>query len=396
MYSAHNDVGHHGFYATNALIAERYWWPHMAQDIAWYILTCHMCQVRKTQQVLIPPTVAMPAPLFSKVYMDTMHMPPSSGYKYIVQGRCSLTYWPEWAMLHAENAKSLARWILNDIIYRWGLLLEIVTDNGSAFLKALKFLEKHYHIKHIRISGYNSRANGLVERSHFEVREALFKACDGNESKWSTTASSVFWAERVTIRRRMGCSPYFAATGTHPLLPVDIAEANYLLPAPDSPISSTELIVRRAITLQKRREQLSALREKVYEARIQAADRFEKEHSHTIKQFDFRLGDLVLVRNTAIEKALNRKMRPRYLGPLIVISRNRGGAYILAELDGSVFDRPIAAFRVIPYFARRKIDLPPLDNLLDISRQRLTELESTDNTELDDNSPDDTDFLLDD
>src|SRR5271168_2268162 len=396
MATAHNDTGHHGFYSTNALIAERYWWPHMAQDIAWYILTCHMCQVRKTQQVLIPPTVAMPAPLFSKVYMDTMHMPPSSGYKYIVQGRCSLTYWPEWAMLHAENAKSLARWILNDIIYRWGLLLEIVTDNGSAFLKALKFLEKHCHIKHIRISGYNSRANGLVERSHFEVREALFKACDGNESKWSTTAYSVFWAERVTIRRRMGCSPYFAATGTHPLLPVDIAEANYLLPAPDSPISSTELIIRRAITLQKRRDQLSALREKVYEARVQAAVRFEKEHSHTIKQFDFKLGDLVLVRNTAIEKALNRKMRPRYLGPLIVISRNRGGAYILAELDGSVFDRPIAAFRVIPYFARRKIDLPPLDNLLDISRQRLTEIENTDNTELDDNSPDDTDFLLDD
>src|SRR6202522_752506 len=78
-------------------------------------------------------------------------------------------------------------------------------------------------------------------------------------------------------------------SGTHLLLPVDIAKANYLLPALDSPISSTELIIRRAITLQKRREQLSALREKVYEARIQAADRFKKEHSHTIKQFDFRL-----------------------------------------------------------------------------------------------------------
>src|SRR6202522_82630 len=185
-------------------------------------------------------------------------------------------------------------------------------------------------------------------------------------------------------------------SGTHLLLPVDIAKANYLLPALDSPISSTELIIRHAITLQKRREQLSALREKVYEARIQAANRFKKEHSHTIKQFDFRLGDLVLVRNTAIEKALNTKMRPRYLGPLIVISRNRGGAYILAELDGSVFDRPMATFRVIPYFARQRIKLPLLDNLLDISWQRLTELENTDNTELDDNSPDDTDFLLDD
>ena len=375
--TAHNDTGHHGFYATHALLAERYWWPYMSQDIAWFIKTCHMCQVRKTQQVLIPPIVSMPAPLFSKVYMDTMHMPNSSGYKYIVQGRCSLIYWPEWAMLHSENAKSLAKWILHDIIYRWGLLLEIVTDNGPAFLKALKYLEKHYHIRHIRISGYNSRANGLVERSHFEVREAIFKACDGEESKWSNTAYSIFWAERVTIRRRMGCSPYFAATGTQPLLPIDIAEANYLLPAPQSPLSSTELIVRRAITLQKRQVQLAQLRETVYQARVQAAIRFEKEHANTIQDFDFKLGDLVLVRNTAIEKALNRKMRPRYLGPLIIISRNKGGAYIIAELDGSVFDRPIAAFRVIPYFARTELTLPSLADLLDISQQRLRELEGS-------------------
>ena len=89
LAAAHNDVGHHGFYVTNALLSERYWWPMMLQDIAWFIRTCHLCQLRKTQQVLIPPTVAMPAPLFSKVYIDTMHLTPSSGYKYIVQGCCS-------------------------------------------------------------------------------------------------------------------------------------------------------------------------------------------------------------------------------------------------------------------------------------------------------------------
>ena len=115
--SAHNNVGHHGFYATHALLSEQYWWPHMAQDINWFIVTCHVCQTRKTQQVLIAPIVAMPAPLFSKVYIDTMHMPPSLGYKYIVQGRCSLIYWPEWAMLIKENAAALGKWILHDIIY---------------------------------------------------------------------------------------------------------------------------------------------------------------------------------------------------------------------------------------------------------------------------------------
>lgn len=322
-----------------------------------------------------------------------MHMPTSSGYKYIAQGRCSLIYWPEWTMLAKENGKTLGNWILRDFIYRWGLLLEIVTDNGPAFLKALAYLEKHYHIKHIRISGYNSRANGLVERSHFEVREAIFKSCDGDQSKWSSVAHSVFWAERVTVRRRMGCSPYFAATGTHPILPIDIAEANYLLPPPEAPMSSTDLIARRAITLQKRRGQLTKLQDKVYAARVQAAVRFEKDHAHTVKNFDFKLGDLVLVRNTAIEKALNRKMRARYLGPLIVLARNRGGAYVVAELDGSVFDRPVAAFRVIPYFARTSIELPPLQELLDISQARFQELKDSEvadpDDQEDDNSPDD-------
>jgi Integrase zinc binding domain/RNase H-like domain found in reverse transcriptase len=383
IISAHNDVGHHGFFATNALLAERYWWPAMAQDISWFVRTCHLCQLRKTQHVALPPTVAIPAPLFAKVYMDTMHLTPSAGYKYIVQGRCSLTHWPEWEMLRTETAKSLAQFILHNIIYRWGTLQEIVTDNGAPFVKAMDYLSKQYNIKHIRISGYNSRANGIVERSHFDVRQALFKACDGDQSKWAASAYSVFWAERVTVRRRMGCSPYFAITGTHPLLPFDLVEASYLLPPPDSILTTTDLVARRAIALQKRRGQLSQLHDKVYAARLKAAVRFEMEHAASIQDYDFVLGNLVLIRNTAIEKALNRKMRARYLGPCIVISRNKGGAYIVAELDGSVFDRPIAAFRVIPYFARAKLDLPPLEELIDISQRRLAEMEETEATDPD-------------
>jgi hypothetical protein len=384
MIAAHNDIGHRGYFATHAILAERYWWPYMSQDLGWFIRTCHICQVRQTRQILIPPTVATPAPLFSKIYMDTMHLTRSGGFSYIVQGRCSLSHYPEFRMLRKETAQALADWIFQDIICRWGTIVEIVSDNGKPFVAALGYLEKKYHIKHIRISGYNSRANGIVERSHFDVRQALFKASDGIENKWSQAAHSVFWSERVTPCKRMGCSPYFAATGTHPLLPFDVVEANYLLPPPDSLLSCTDHIARRAIALQKRQQDLVKLKDRVHTARNHAALRFEREHAATIQDFDFKQGDLILMRNTAIEKALNRKMRPRYTGPMIVVSRNKGGAYILCELDGTMYHAPVAAFRVVPYFARTNIEIPDIEQQIDIPVERLRELEYSTSADPDD------------
>jgi hypothetical protein len=140
-------------------------------------------------------------------------------------------------------------------------------------------------------------------------------------------------------------------------------------------LSTTDLIARRAIALQKRSEDISKIFSKVFSTRRRAALRFERTHAHTIRDFDFKRGRLVLMRNTAIEKSLNKKMRARYLGPLIVVGRNKGGAYVLAELDGSVLHRPVAAFRVVPYFARKTIKIP--DNIWDIDEKRFYELMKT-------------------
>ena len=72
-----------------------------------------------------------------------------------------------------------------------------------AFLKALAYLEKHYHIKHIQISGYNSWENGLIEQSHFNVWQAIVEACNEDKSRWSLVAFSVFLAEQVMIKCKM-------------------------------------------------------------------------------------------------------------------------------------------------------------------------------------------------
>ncbi len=369
LRECHDALGHKGFYATRALVQERFWWPHLHDDVKWFVQTCQLCQERQLRLVRIPPTVAQPAPLFTKVYLDVLHLPPSNGFRYIIQARCSLTHYPEYRALRTQTAQTVGDWIFQDLLCRWGALSEIVTDNGAPIISACDHLSKKYKVHHIRISGYNSQANGLVERSHFDVRQSLYKASEGDETKWARALPTVFWAERVTTRRRMGVSPFFAVTGTHPILPLDIVEASYLLPPPEAFLSTTELIARRAVELQKRQQQIEALRERVYETRIKAARQFEKDHATVMKDFNFKTGDLVLVRNTAIEKSLNRKMRPRYNGPYVVLTRNRGGAYVLCELDGSVLDRPLAAFRVIPYFARTAIDVPT--EALDVHLKRI-------------------------
>ena len=74
---------------------------------------------------------------------------------------------------------TLSSFIFEDLLCWWGPLSEIVTDNGPAFVQALDILADRYGIRHIRISPYNSQANGVVEWRHYNVREAIVKSSRG-------------------------------------------------------------------------------------------------------------------------------------------------------------------------------------------------------------------------
>ena len=341
---AHDNLGHKGYYATLRTILDRFWWPSLAHDVKQHITTCHECQICQTTKVRIPPTIAAPAPLFHKAYIDTMFMPPAAGYRYIVQARCSLSAWPEWRALRSETGRTLAAFIFEDILCRWGAVEEIVTDNGTAFVAALDYLADRHGIRHIRISAYNSRANGIVERQHRTIRESIVKACEGNISKWPTVAPHAFWADCATTRKSTGHSLFFMAHGTEPILPFDITLATFLVPDIAKPLSTTELIAIRTRQLQKREADLATIHDNILRSRFQSVQQFERQYEKTIRDYDFKPGTLVLVRNSSIETDLGRKSKPRYFGPMVVVRRTPNGSYRLAELDSAVSKLRFAAF----------------------------------------------------
>jgi hypothetical protein len=354
---AHDELGHKGFYPTRMRILDRFWWPGIDEDIHWHIQTCHQCQIRSTIKVKIPPVVAPIAALFRKAYMDTMKLPRSNKYTCVTQLRDSLTSWPEGRMLMKETGATIGKFVYEDVLCRWGAIEEIVTDNGSAMIKALEWLSKKYKINHIRISGYNSQANGAVERKHYDVRESLVKAANENGTvEWPIVFHSVLWAERVTVKKSTGMSPYYMVHGVEPILPFDLAEATYMTEPLAPPMSTSDLISIRAKQLQKRPEDLDKIEKRVKAARFDSIKRFENKYENSIHDYNFKPGELVLVRNTRVEKELNRKTKPRYLGPMLVIKRHgETGSYVLSELDGSVSIIRCGAFRLIPYHPRRNL-----------------------------------------
>src|SRR5882724_6466239 len=178
------------------------------------------------------------------------------------------------------------------------------------------------------------------------------KTCNNEHTKWVGMALLVFWANHVTVRQSIGYSPFFMAHGIEVVLLLDIAEATYLLPPLNAPASMEDLIAYRTQQLQKHPEDLLEMSARVLKARKQSAAEFVKHFSTTIQDNDFPVGSLVLVRNSHIEKELNCKMKPHFLGPMVVVHQMQGGAYILAELNGTVSRLRYAAFRIIPYLAR--------------------------------------------
>ena len=60
---------------------------------------------------------------------------------------------------------------------------------------------------------------------------------------------------------------------------------------------------------------------------------------------------------------------------MIVVAENRGGSYVLAEMTGAVWRQKVAKFRVVPYFARERLEIPEsIMEIIDLDKPGLAKL----------------------
>ena len=377
LTQAHEELGHKGVQAVFDTIRLRFYWPYLYSDIKHHVASCHECQIRNTKRVEIPLTVSTPATLFSKVYIDIMLMPRKKGYRYIVAARDDLSRAAEGRALKKSNAKSLAKFFWEQIYCRYGAVVQVVTDNGPEVKGAFEILLRRLKIPQVKISPYNSKANGVVERGHFTIREAIVKACEGDIEKWPYKVAVAFFADRISTSTITGYSAYYLLHGVHPILPFDLTEASFMVSGFTTNMSSSELLALRIRQLERHPADVLQAAQTLKDARFRSKAQFERRFHKKLRRSLYQPGDMVLLRNTAIEKELNKKTKPRYLGPYEVDRRTKGGSYVLKEMDGAILRQGVAAFRLYPYIERGS---PILSSLND--------------DEFSDNSDSDSDFSV--
>ena len=358
LWEMHEGNAHHGVWAVAKQTMLRYHWPNIQEEVKQHIQSCHTCQVRSTKKMHQPITTSYPIRLFSKMYLDVMKMPKARGKQWIVACRDDLSGITECKAIAKDRAKTIAKFFLNRIILRYGLVQEVVTDNGPSFKKDFRRLLKNYGITQIKISPYNSQANGVVERGHYNIREALVKLCKDDISQWPLMVSAACYADRITIRKATGFSPFYLLHGVHPTMPCDLADATFMVSEFKPGMTDIELLAARTRQLLRMPQDVEKARQILKKARIQSKEAYETKFARRLQQEDYEPGALVLIRNNPIENSVSirRKTTNRYIGPYRVIRRTQGGSYVLEEMNGNTLRHTTAAFRLISYIKRKDLD----------------------------------------
>lgn len=201
-------ITHPGVRASRKRVAAKYFWPSMNKDSSLWAKTCIECQKSKITRHTRSEfqRFELPSGRFEKIHIDLVGpLAPSNGNIYILTIIDRFTRWTEAIPLQDSTAKTVAKALMENFIARFGIPLELTSDQGPQFESLLfQELTKTLGIHKIRTTPYHPQSNGLIERFHRNLKEILIAR--GNTINWSEELPLVLLGVRTAFKEDLNCS----------------------------------------------------------------------------------------------------------------------------------------------------------------------------------------------
>ncbi|KAK4700551.1 hypothetical protein P7C70_g5695, partial [Phenoliferia sp. Uapishka_3] len=367
LKGVHDMTGHRGREETSRRISERVWWPGWSETVREFVRTCDECQRRKPRQEREARNPTMSMGFFRKFNMDVTHIKEGTK-RYLLTAREDLTGWVEGKALADITSKEVENFLSRTIIPRFGWFYQATVDGGSEFKGEMIRALKEFGIRRIVIAPYHPEANGMEERGHQPLVDTLVKISD-SPRMWAKHLPMVLFADRISMRRTTGMTPYAMLYGAEAVLPVDQSEETWVISEwEDRRYTRADLLKARFDQLERKSDLVAKATIKLKAARLASVLYHDRVNSHRLRQ-PLQPGALVLVHNAKLDNLKGEKFLPRWTGPYRVRERLTKGSYLLEELDETPLKRVYAARRIRRYFPRGK-------KIEEVEKEELTDAEN--------------------
>ncbi|OMJ16874.1 Retrovirus-related Pol polyprotein from transposon [Smittium culicis] len=345
--------GHKGRDSTFAKLNVRYYWPGMYSDVEKFVKSCESCQKRSRGKVKEPYYPTWESDVFKKIGVDLVLMPTGKlDMKYLVVARDDFSGWVEARPLRNNISESVWKFLFEEIICRYGIITKFIADRGEMNSDLIKKRALQYGIKINFSSAYHPQSNGMVERGHGPLIDALSKYCRGKPGAWPEKLPLALWADRVTTKSTAGESPYRILFGQESVLPIEFEYRTWNSIEWTDSMTTEELLVARMNQLDAKDNLSEKVAERIMDARINNKHYFDRKHK--IRKEPLEVNDMVLLYNSTIQKNREMKLDDRWHGPYHISKVLGNGAYNLRELDGTRRGGSVAGNRLKRFYSTYK------------------------------------------
>src|SRR5580700_10947800 len=196
----------------------------------------------------------------------------------------------------------------------------MVVDGGPENKKHVERFVEKYGVKRVQISAYHAQANGMIERGHRPVTEALARMTDGGLGSWVKNLPAVLLADRTTVYQPTGKTPFFMVYGREAVLPVELKYPTWRILDWEKVGDRASLLATRAQQLRLRDEDMEEVALRKRRKRIEGKEVFD--NSKQIRRSEIVVGDTVLRHNaqSEVDMSSDKKLVYKWLGPYRVRS----------------------------------------------------------------------------